>query len=46
MDADHANEVDNLLKDMDIKCLNINLGDINKLESNSLNKIEKCLYRP
>ena len=45
-DADHANEVDNILKDMDIKCLNINLGDINRLESNSLSKIEKCLYKP
>lgn len=31
---------------MDIKCLNINLGDINRLESNSLSKIEKCLYKP
>lgn len=45
-DADHANEVDNILKDIDIKCLNINLGDINRLESNSLSKIEKCLYKP
>ena len=45
-DADHANEVDNILNDIDIKCLNINLGDINILESNSLCKIEKCLYKP
>ena len=45
-DADHANEVDNILKDINIKCLNINLGEINRLESNSLNKIERCLYKP
>ena len=45
-DADHANEVDNILKDIGIKCLNINFGDINRLESNSLSKIEKCLYKP
>lgn len=45
-DADHANEVDNILKDINIKCLNINLGEINRLESNSLSKIERCLYKP
>ena len=45
-DADHANEVDNILKDIHIKCLNINLGEINRLESNSLSKIESCLYKP
>ena len=39
-DADHANEVDNILNDIDIKCLNINSGDINYLEENALNRIK------
>lgn len=45
-DADHASEVDNIIKDINIKCLNINLGEINKLESNSMKYIDTCLFKP
>ena len=45
-DSDHANDVGNIVKAIDIKCLNVNLGDINKLESNSINLIDTCLYKP
>ena len=44
-DADHANEVDNILNDIDIKCLNINSGDINYLAENALKRIKTCSYK-
>ena len=45
-DADHANEVDNILKDIDIKCLNVNQGDFNSLEENAIASVGLCQYNP
>lgn len=45
-DADHAKEVDNILKDIDIKCLNVNQGDFNSLEENAIESVGLCQYEP
>ncbi|MBR6821372.1 MAG: DNA internalization-related competence protein ComEC/Rec2 [Bacilli bacterium] len=45
-DSDHALEVDNIFKDINIKCLNTNLGDFNDLEINAMKLIDTCLYEP
>ena len=45
-DSDHALEVDNIFKDINIKCLNTNLGDFNELEINAMKLIDTCLYEP
>lgn len=45
-DSDHALEVDNIFKDINIKCLNTNLGDFNELEINTMKLIDTCLYEP
>ena len=45
-DSDHALEVDNIFKDINIKCLNTNLGDFNELEVNAIELIDTCLYKP
>ena len=45
-DSDHALEVDNIFKDINIKCLNTNLGDFNELEINAMKLIDTCLYDP
>ncbi len=45
-DSDHANEVDNILKDINIKCLNVNPGDLNNLEINAMENINLCQYKP
>ena len=45
-DSDHALEVDNIFKDINIKCLNTNLGDFNELEVNAMKLMDTCLYKP
>ena len=45
-DSDHALEVNNILDDINIKCLNTNLGDFNELEVNAIELIDTCLYKP
>lgn len=45
-DSDHANEVDNILKDINIKCLNVNQGELNELEINAIESIGLCQYKP
>lgn len=45
-DSDHANEVDNILKDINIRCLNVNQGDFNNLEINAIESIGLCQYKP
>lgn len=45
-DVDHANEFDNIVKYIDVKCLNINNGDINELENNSIKLVDTCVYKP
>lgn len=45
-DSDHALEVDNIFKDINIKCLNTNLGNFNELEINAMKLIDTCLYEP
>ena len=45
-DSDHALEVDNIVEDINIECLKLNLGSINKLENNSIKLIDTCLYEP
>ena len=45
-DSDHAKEVDNILNDIDIKCLNVNQGDLTALEENAVKRIGLCQYTP
>jgi competence protein ComEC len=45
-DSDHGKDVNNIFNDIDIKCLNVNLGDINELEINAMKLIDTCLYEP
>ncbi len=45
-DSDHANEVENIVKDINVQCLNTNLGDINTIEVNSMELVDSCLYEP
>lgn len=43
-DSDHGKEVDNILNDIDIKCLNVNQGDLTTLEENAVKRIGLCQY--
>ena len=45
-DSDNSKHVSNIYNYIDIKCLNVNLGEINELESISMELVDTCLYKP
>lgn len=45
-DADHAKEVLNILREIDIDCLKINEGELSNYEKLAVSKVKQCNYEP